>query len=48
MITHRKQTMEMANEIYVVTMEEKGISRLLFLELEEVESHVGVDQAKNR
>lgn len=48
MITHRKQTMEMANEIYGVTMEEKGISRLLFLELEEVESHVGVDQAKNR
>lgn len=48
MITHRKQTMEMANEIYGVTMEEKGISRLLFLELEEVESHVGVAQAKDR
>lgn len=48
MITHRKQTMEMANEIYGVTMEEKGISRLLFLELEEVESHVGVDQTKDR
>lgn len=48
MITHRKQTMEMAHEIYGVTMEEKGISRLLFLELEEVESHVGLDQTKNR
>lgn len=44
MITHRKQTMEMANEIYGVTMEEKGISRVLFLELEEVEKHVGMDQ----
>ena len=40
--------MEMAHEIYGVTMEEKGISRLLFLELEEVESHVGLDQTKNR
>lgn len=42
MITHRKQTMEMANQLYGVTMEEKGISRILFLELEEVEAHVGV------
>ena len=42
MITHRKQTMEMANQLYGVTMEEKGISRILFLELEEVEKHVGV------
>ncbi|MDY3119212.1 MAG: chromosome segregation protein SMC [Peptoniphilus sp.] len=48
MITHRKQTMEMANEIYGVTMEEKGISRLLFLELEEVEAHAGVVQTKNQ
>ncbi|MDD7363872.1 MAG: chromosome segregation protein SMC [Peptoniphilus sp.] len=48
MITHRKQTMEMANEIYGVTMEEKGISRILFLELEEVEDHVGMDKKEIR
>ena len=48
MITHRKPTMEMANEIYGVTMEEKGISRILFLQLEEVDIDARVAQEKDR
>lgn len=33
MITHRKLTMEIANKLYGVTMEEKGISKLISVEL---------------
>ena len=33
MITHRKPTMEIANKLYGVTMEEKGISKLISVEL---------------
>ena len=33
MITHRKSTMEIANKLYGVTMEEKGISKLISVEL---------------
>lgn len=32
-ITHRKSTMEIANKLYGVTMEEKGISKLISVEL---------------
>ncbi|HOP75400.1 MAG TPA: chromosome segregation protein SMC [Bacillota bacterium] len=35
-VTHRRGTMEVANTIYGVTMEEKGISKLISLSLEEV------------
>ena len=34
-ITHRKGTMEAADTIYGVTMEEKGISKLLSMKLKE-------------
>ena len=33
MITHRKPTMEITNKLYGVTMEEKGISKLVSVEL---------------
>ena len=32
-ITHRKETMEAADTVYGVTMEEKGISKLLSMKL---------------
>ena len=32
-ITHRKGTMEVANTVYGITMEEKGISKLLSMKL---------------
>ena len=32
-ITHRKGTMEIADTVYGVTMEEKGISKLLSMQL---------------
>ncbi len=34
LVTHRKGTMEAANSIYGVTMEEKGVSRVLSMKLE--------------
>ena len=34
MITHRKVTMEMADILYGVTMEEKGISKVITLALD--------------
>ncbi|MCH3914809.1 MAG: hypothetical protein LKE29_05955 [Acidaminococcaceae bacterium] len=36
-ITHRKGTMEAANVLHGVTMEESGISRLLSVKLTEIE-----------
>lgn len=36
-ITHRKGTMEVSDALYGVTMEEKGISKLISVNLEEVE-----------
>lgn len=35
LITHRKTSMEIANVLYGVTMEEKGISRIISMELKE-------------
>ena len=35
LITHRKGTMEAANSLYGVTMEEKGVSKVLSLKLRE-------------
>ncbi|MDO5037018.1 MAG: chromosome segregation protein SMC [Tissierellia bacterium] len=40
MITHRKSTMEIAEYLYGVTMEEKGMSTVISLALEEVEKDV--------
>ncbi len=38
-ITHRRGTMEAANLLYGVTMQEKGVSRLLSMSLEDVENN---------
>lgn len=41
-ITHRRGTMERADTIYGVTMPERGISKILSLNLNEVEQKIGV------
>lgn len=40
-ITHRRGTMEEADELYGVTMQEKGVSRIIELDLAEAEKHIG-------
>lgn len=40
-ITHRRGTMEEADMLYGVTMQEQGVSRLLMLNLAEAEKHLG-------
>lgn len=39
-ITHRRGTMEEADELYGVTMQEKGVSKVIELDLAEAEKHV--------
>lgn len=41
-ITHRRPTMEIADKLYGVTMYEKGISKILSLEVGEIEEKVGI------
>ena len=42
-ITHRKPTMEKADCLFGVTMEEKGVSKIVSVKLSEVESRLGGD-----
>ena len=41
-ITHRRGTMEEADILYGVTMQEKGVSRLLELDITQLESRLGM------
>ena len=41
MITHRRGTMEEADVLYGVTMQEEGVSKLLRLDVSEVEQKLG-------
>jgi len=41
-ISHRRGTMEAANLIYGVTMQHKGVSKLLELKIQEVEQKIGI------
>ena len=42
-ITHRRGTMEEADVLYGVTMQEKGVSRVLTLNLNDVERELGIE-----
>ena len=42
-ITHRRGTMEASDVLYGVTMQEQGISKLLRLDLNQMESYLGLD-----
>ena len=42
-ITHRKPTMTQADTLFGVTMEEKGVSKLVSVKLSEVEERLGGD-----
>ena len=41
-ITHRRGTMEEADVLYGVTMQEEGVSKLLELDVGEIESKLGI------
>ena len=43
-ITHRRGTMEEADHLYGVTMQEKGVSKVIELDLSEAEKHIGEDK----
>ncbi len=42
-ITHRKPTMNQADSLFGVTMEEKGVSKIVSVKLSEVETRLGGD-----
>ena len=41
-ITHRRGTMETADVLYGVTMQEQGVSKLLRLDLNQMEQQLGI------
>ena len=41
-ITHRRGTMEQADVLYGVTMQEQGISKMLHIDLDKMEEHLGL------
>ena len=45
-ITHRRGTMEAADMLYGVTMQEKGISKLLELNVAELEKHLPIEDRR--
>ena len=42
-ITHRRGTMEEADVLYGVTMQERGVSRMLTINLNDVERELGIE-----
>ena len=42
LITHRRETMEAADVLYGVTMQEQGISRMLTINLNDVEKELNI------
>ncbi len=46
-ITHRRGTMEVADMLYGVTMQERGVSRMLMLNLAEAEKQFGKEMNEN-
>ena len=43
-ITHRRGTMETADVLYGVTMQEQGVSKLLRLDLNQMEEYLGITE----
>lgn len=43
-ITHRRGTMELSDVLYGVTMQEQGISRLLRLDLNQMQQYLGIEE----
>ena len=43
-ITHRRGTMEEADVLYGVTMQEQGVSKLLRLDLNQMEEYLGIGE----
>ena len=41
-ITHRRGTMEASDVLYGVTMQEQGVSKLLRLDLNQMEEYLGI------
>ena len=43
-ITHRRGTMELSDVLYGVTMQEQGISKLLRLDLNQMQQYLGIEE----
>jgi chromosome segregation protein len=41
-ITHRRGTMEASDILYGVTMQEQGVSKILHLDLNQMEQNLGI------